>query len=161
MTGDGSPEPPADSPTPVAHGVHACQRLHVGRCRTDVLGREVATAELVDRLPERAQHRFRVRRVRMIEQDDRLAAALVQPGDRGLVRHRFGKPQHIGHRVGFGRVGPEADAAERRTQRRRVDGDDRPEAGRPVGDEHNLLVAPLGHPPGDRARIRPHRGDAT
>ena len=81
-----------------------------------------------------------------VDEDDGLAAALVQPGRRrpcSVIASR--EAQDVAQRVVLAGVVPEPDPAERRTERGRVDGDDRPEARGGVGDEDDLLVASLGH----------------
>ena len=44
--------------------------------------------------------------------DHRLAAAEVEPGDRGLEAHAPGEAEHVGEGVVLGGVGVEAGAAE-------------------------------------------------
>ena len=98
--------------------------VHVGLRRVHVFGRDVPAAEFVDGRPECAQERLRSRRARVVEQHDRLATALVEPCHRRLEAHRLRQPQHVDERVALRRVVPEPDAAERRAERGRVDGDD-------------------------------------
>src|SRR5262249_32695765 len=78
-----------------------------------------------------------------ITDDDRLAAAVVKPRERVLVGHGAGQVQHVGQRRILAGVGVKARAAERGTERGRVDGDDRPEAAGPVLAEDDLLVSVL------------------
>ena len=54
------------------------------------------------------------------------------------------------HGLVLGRVLPEADATERRAERRRVHRDDRSKPARRVRDEHDLLVSPRSHRFGHR-----------
>ena len=74
-----------------------------------------------------------------------------EPGHRVLVGHRLREVEHVGE-CGFlvvERVEP--GAAERRSQCRRVDPDDRPQTRLPVLAEHDLLV--LGAPVEDHRRV--------
>ena len=83
-------------------------------------------------------------RARPAGHDHALAAAERQVGDRRLVGHRARQPQRVAQRRARVLVGPHPAAAERRPADRRVDGDDRVEAGAaPAPDEHLLVVEPL------------------
>ena len=117
------------------------QSVHVGSRRADILGREVTTAQVVDRPTQRVEQHLRPGTVGIVPPDDGLAAALVEPRDGRLQRHRLRQPQHVVERVGIGGVVAEAHATERRAERGRMDGDhgSQPRVG--VGDEHHLLVA--------------------
>ena len=72
--------------------------------------------------------------------DDALAAAVREPGERGLVRHAAREPERVDDRRLFGVVVEEAAAAERGAEPRVVDGDDRAQAGGLVELEVNLAV---------------------
>ena len=63
--------------------------LHVVRCGPDVLGRDVAAAEVVDRPSHRPQQRIAARRVGVVHEHDRLPSALVEPGGGRLQAHRL------------------------------------------------------------------------
>jgi hypothetical protein len=129
--------------------------LHVLRRRPDVLRGDVAAAELVDGPPERPQHRL-VAPLPRLEQHDGLAATLVEPRGGGLQRHRLREAEDVDERGLLVGIGPEPHAAERRPERRRVDGDDGPQPDIGLGDEDDLLVARGGHPlqrPGHDARV--------
>ena len=128
---------------------HARQAVHVGGGGADVLRRQVPATELVDGATERVEQLRRPGSVGIVPPHDGLAAALVEPGDRRLQRHRLREPQHVVERVGVGLVVTEAHPAERRPERGRVDGDDGAEPGVGVGDEHDLLVTVAGHEVGD------------
>ena len=132
-------------------------RVHVAWRRADILRREVAPAEIIDRAAERVQKLLGVRRIGVVDQDDGFPATLVEAGDRGLARHRLRETEGVDECRLFVRVLPEPDPAQRRTERGRVDGDDRPETGGSIGDEHDLLVTAAR----DLLRDGAHRADAT
>jgi hypothetical protein len=75
-----------------------------------------------------------------IAPDHRLAAAQVETGQRVLVRHPAGQLEHVGEGVVLALVRIEPGAAERRPEGRRIDADDRLEAGLPVLAEDDLFV---------------------
>src|SRR5882672_8680193 len=79
----------------------------------------------------------------VVTDDDALAAAQVEPGDRRLVRHAARETQAVYQRVAIVRVMPEPRAAERRAERGVVDGDDAtiPRGG--LVHERHLLVLML------------------
>ena len=114
--------------------------VEVGVVGADVAGGEVAPAERLDEPAVGAQQRLGLVRAGVAD-DHRLAAAEVQPGEAVLVRHGPRQPQRVGDGVVLGGVRVEAGAAQRRPQRRRVDGDDRPQSGLLVAAEDDLLVA--------------------
>ena len=64
VVGDGSPEPPSATLTPVTHGRLERDPVHVPLRRADVFGGDVAAAELVDRPTQRPQRRLVPRPVR-------------------------------------------------------------------------------------------------
>jgi hypothetical protein len=76
----------------------------------------------------------------LIADDHGFSPAEVEPGRRGLVGHPPGKPEDIAEGVLFGRERKETGPAEGGTQRGGVYGDDGPEAGRRIVEEHDLLV---------------------
>ena len=125
VTGDGSPDPPTDFVDTRDPGRLPGERVHVGGRRTDVLGREVATAEIVDRAAERLQELGRARAIGLGPLHHGLAPALVQTGDRGLVRHGLRQAERVEHCVDGLRVVPEPDPTERGPERGRVDRDHR------------------------------------
>jgi hypothetical protein len=79
----------------------------------------------------------------MIEDND-LAAAGGQLGQRGLVGHPAGQAQDVAKRVGFGGVAPDADAAQRRAERGVVDGQKAAQARGAILKRHHLFVIVLG-----------------
>ena len=114
--------------------------VHVGDVGADVAGRDVAPAEGLDEPAVGPQQLGRLVAVRVAD-DDGLAAAVVEPGDGVLARHGAREAQHVGDGVVGRGVGVEPCAAEPRTQRRRVEGDDRTQPRVGVGAERDLLVA--------------------
>ena len=159
VIGDGSPDPPRAGSTPVTHGVsRAIMSMSPGVAPTSSAARYRPPSSSMAR-PSAREHRLGVRRVRMVDHDHGLAPALVEARARRLHGHGLGQAQHVREGVLLGVVAPEADAAERRTQRGRVDRDHRPQPRRRVGHEHHLLVTPLEHRRRDRARVHP--SDAT
>ena len=117
---------------------------HVGVGGADVLGGPVAAVEHLDGLGEVEQHLAPLlgaeRRLAGAAHDHALAAALGEAGDGGLEGHRAREPERVGDGVARVRVGPHAAAAERRAERRRVDGDDREQARPPAAADEQLLV---------------------
>ena len=75
-----------------------------------------------------------------VADDDRLAAAVVQAGQRVLVGHGAGQVEHVGQGRVLARVGVEPGSAQRRAERGGVDGDDGPQAALRVLAEDDLLV---------------------
>ena len=98
--------------------------IHVGSARPDIFGRDVAPAERLDEAAVGAQQGLGLPGVRITD-DHGLAAAQVQARQAVLVRHRRRQPEGVRDRGVLARVRVEPRATERRTQRRRVDGDDR------------------------------------
>ena len=68
---------------------------------------------------------------------------MVQAGQRVLVGHGCGQPQHVGEGLVLAAVGVEAGPAQRGAQRGGVDADDRLEPGVVVLAEDDLLVPGL------------------
>jgi hypothetical protein len=126
---------PGDEPRLAGDDVHV---LHVG---ADVAGGVVAARERLDEAAVGAQQRLGLVGGRVAE-DDRLAAAEVDAGAGRLVGHRAAELQDVLEGLGLGRVRVEARAAERRTERGAVHGDDRLQAAGAVLAEDDLLVAP-------------------
>jgi hypothetical protein len=130
---------------------------HVGDRGADVLGRDVAAAQQLHRLGEVAHQLLAqlARRHGAIGQPDHaLAAAEVQPGSGRLQRHRAGQAQRVGDRVVERLVVPHAAAAERRTQRGRMHGDDRRDS-RPGTPAHDERLVVHHHGPSIRSRTVP------
>ena len=121
-------------------GALAGDVVHVGAVRADVAGGVVAAVERLHEAAVGAQQRLGLE-LRRVADDDRLAAAEVEPGERGLVGHPAGQVEHVVEGVLLGGVGVEAGAAEGRAEGGGVDRDDRLEAGRLVVAEDDLLVA--------------------
>ena len=138
---DGSPEPPSDSRRAARVPRLAPDHVHVGVRGPHVLGGDVPAAEVLDEPAVGAQQRLGLDGARVAD-DHGLAAAQVEAGGGGLVRHRARQAQDVGERVVVGRERVAARAAERGPQHRGVDGDDGPEAGRRVVEEHDLLELP-------------------
>ncbi len=124
----------------------ARDHVHVLDVGADVAGGDVAAAEGVDEAAVGLQQGLGLVLLGVAD-DHGLAAAVVQPGERVLVRHAAGEVEGVLHggllRVLLGGVGMEAGAAQSRAQGRGVDGDDRLQAGGPVLAEDDLLVAAL------------------
>ena len=114
--------------------------VEVGVVGADVAGGEVPAAQRLDEPAVGAQQRLGLVGARVAD-DHGLAAAEVEPGEAVLVGHRPGqraarrrrRPSSLGVRV-------EPGAAERRAQRRRVDGDDRLQPRLRVAAEHDLFM---------------------
>ena len=68
--------------------------VHVGFAGADVLGGDVAAGQAVDEAAEGPQQRFAAVDRRPAD-DDRLAAAQVEPGQRRLGRHALREAQHV------------------------------------------------------------------
>ena len=113
--------------------------VHVLGRGPDVLARVVAPAEALDRPAERPEQRLGLVRLRIAD-DHGLAAAISQVGHGGLEGHAPREPEHVGERVGLAAVGPHPAAADRRAERRVMDGDDRLEPAIPIEEEAYLLV---------------------
>ena len=88
-----------------------------------------------------ARNRSGVLSVLRIAPDHRLAAAERQVGHGVLVAHAFGQTQRIDEGVVRGRVVPHPASAGGRTARRRMDRDDRAEAGLLVEEMVDAFVA--------------------
>src|SRR5215217_4579691 len=123
-------------------GLHV-DEVHVARARADVLRGHVAATERVDEAAMRAEGHLAVRRL-VVADDDRLAAAQVEPRDRVLVGHAAREAERVDDRVLVALVVPEPRAAERGAERRVVDRDDAAIAARLVMADHDLLVTHLG-----------------
>jgi hypothetical protein len=76
-----------------------------------------------------------------VPDDDRLAAAEVEPGQRCLVGHALGEVEHVVDGIGLGLVGVEPRASQAGAEGGRVDRDDGGEATRLVLAEDDLFVA--------------------
>ena len=113
--------------------------VHVDAERADVAGGEVAAVERLDEPAVGAQQRLGLELGRVAD-DDGLAAAEVEAGERVLVRHPAREVEHVDDRVVGAGVGVEARPTEGRAQRGGVDRDDGPEAAGGVVAEHDLLV---------------------
>src|SRR5690606_26269230 len=141
-------------------------QVHVGLRRADVLGGDVAAVQALDEAAVGPEERLAAQG-RRVADDDRLATAQVVAADGVLVGHRPGEAAHVDERLLLGGVGVEAGPPERRPERRRVDGDDRPETGGGVVEVRHLLelvgchdVEDSGHaprvvPPHARVRAAP------
>src|SRR5262249_49448053 len=81
--------------------------------------------------------------------DDDLAAAAVEARERSLEGHRGGQVDRVEQRVAFRAIRAHADAAERRTQPRRVDDEERGETRSGVLELDDLFRTPsrAAHPP--------------
>jgi len=117
----------------------AADEVHVGLGRADVLGRDVAPPECLDEAAVGPNEGLTASPGGIAE-DHRLAAAEVEAGCRRLVGHAPGQPQDVGEGVVLRGVRVEAGAAQGGAESGGVDGDDRPQAGRPVVAVHDLLV---------------------
>ena len=111
-----------------------------GAVRADVAGGVVAAVQRLHEAAVGAQQRLGLEPGRVAD-DDGLAAAEVEAGQRRLVGHPAGEVEHVVEGVLLGGVGVEAGAAEGRAEGGGVDRDDRPEPGRLVVAEDDLLVA--------------------
>src|SRR5439155_20304865 len=89
----------------------------------------------------------------VVADDDALAAAEIEAGDRRLVRHPTSEPQAVDERLTIGRVIPEARAAERGAEGGVVNGDDAAIAGGGLVHERHLLVLVLLEQREQRARF--------
>ncbi len=118
--------------------------LHVGHARPHVLRGDVATTQAVHEAAEGAEERLALLGPG-IPDDDRLAAAQVQPRRRRLVGHAAGEPEHVFERLRLVGEGPHAATTQRGAEHGVVDRDDGLESGGLVGTEHHLLVVPLTH----------------
>jgi hypothetical protein len=130
-------------------GRDLAHRGHVAHRGADIVGGDVAAAE---RMNETGHRRDQGRGLvpRRIADDDRLAAAEGQPGQRRLVGHAARQPQHVAQRLVLGGVGKHPAAAEGRAQPGVVDGDDGPQpAGRIVAENHLFVIDEI-----DRAKHR-------
>ena len=97
--------------------------VHVLGVGADVAGGVVAAVQRLHEAAVGAQQRLGLVGERVAD-DDRLAAAEVEPGERGLVGHPAGEVEHVAQGVGVAAVGVEAGAAEGRAERGGVDRDD-------------------------------------
>ena len=77
----------------------------------------------------------------VVADDDGLAAAEIEAGDGGLVRHAARETERVDDGFVVGRVVPEARAAERGAERGVVDRDDAAVSGAFVGADDELFVA--------------------
>ena len=120
VNGDGSPEPPCDGSTPVTCLVMRADDLHVLEAGAAVLGGDVVAAEVLDELAERAEQRHAIEAL-LRPDEDALAAAVREAGERGLVGHAAREAERVDDRGFVGVVLDEAAAAERGPEPRVVD----------------------------------------
>ena len=113
--------------------------VHVQGVGADVAGGEVATVQRLHEAAVGAQQRLGLRG-RRVADDDGLAAAEVEAGQRVLVGHPTGEGQHVAQRLVGARVGVEAGAAQTGAERGAVERDDRAQTGAGVVAEDDLLV---------------------
>ena len=122
--------------------------VHVRRRRSRVFGRDVAAAEVVDEAAERAEERGALVGGPLAEirrrHDDRLAAAVREARDRGLVGHSLRQARDVVDGVRFRLVVADARAADGRPEPRRVDAHQRAQPRGGVVSEMQLAVAQLG-----------------
>src|SRR5690606_8973351 len=105
----------------------------------DVFRRVIDAAQLVDVAGEGAEQLGGLLGAAVAD-DDRLAAAHLEVGDRILVAHALRQAQHVLERLGAGGVVPHAGAADGRTARGGVNGDNRPQAGLFIKDGVDAFV---------------------
>jgi hypothetical protein len=114
--------------------------LHVRRAGADVLRRDVAAAQGIDEPPVGPEQRLAIGAA-VVPDDDALAPTQIDPRHRRLVGHAASQPQRVGDRIVGAVVPPEPGAAERRAQRRVVDGyDTEIAAGGIMGEEHLFVT---------------------
>jgi hypothetical protein len=116
------------------------EHLHVLERGPDVLARHVLAAQLVDHPAHRAHQRLGLVPLGVAD-DHRLAAAQVHARGGVLVGHPARQAQRVHDRVLLVGVGPHPQAAGGGAERRRVDRDHRPQAGRGVVAQLQLLEA--------------------
>jgi hypothetical protein len=127
---------------------------HVGDAHSDVFSGDIAAGKLLDGLAECVQQVGRLAAF-CIGEDHGFAAAQRKARHRILVTHPARQPQRIDQRFLVLRVVPEARAARRRTEMRRVNGDDRLQSALVVGDEMDRFVlVEVGQAPGRGHRMR-------
>ena len=97
----------------------------------DVLGRDIAPPQRLDRIAESGEHGGRLG-ARAVSEDYRLAPAHRQAGHGVLVAHSARQAQRIAHGAGGIGIVPEPRAARCRTKMGGMDRDDRGQAARPV-----------------------------
>ncbi len=117
----------------------ARDQVHVGAVGAHVAGRVVAAAERLDNPAVGAQQGLGLVATGVAD-DDGLAAAEVEPRQRGLVGHAAGEGQRVGHGLGARGVRVEARAAEGGAEGGGVDRDDGAEPRVAVVADHDLLV---------------------
>ena len=122
--------------------------VHVVPGRPDVLSGDVAPAKGVDEAPVRPEE-FLGLATGALGQDHRLPAPEIEAGRGVLVGHRLGEAQGVGERRLLGVELPVARPPEGGAEGGGVDGDDGPQARRPVVVEDDLLVVLTRHPPED------------
>src|SRR5674476_1006877 len=113
--------------------------VHVGRARAHVFRRDVAAAQRLHEAAVRTEDHLAVGRL-VVADDDRLAAAEIETGYGVLVRHAAREAKRVDDRLLVARVLPEAGAAEGRSERGAVHGDDAAVAGGGIVADHELLV---------------------
>ena len=135
--GRGIPGASANPDHPAGFRAH---ELHVVHGGADVLRGDVAPAQRLHRAAVGPKEPLPVAGA-FIRQDDGLAPSQIQAGDGRLVGHAAREAQGVGQGVRLAGVPPQAGAAQSRTQRRVVDGDDAPVARRGLRPECQLIVA--------------------
>ena len=119
--------------------------VHVARRRARVLGGDVAPAQVVDEGAERAEQRGALVGRPLLQigrrHDHRLAAAVRQLGDGGLVGHDLREARDVVDGVGLALVITDAAAADGGTEPRRMNADQRTQPGGRVVTEVQLAVA--------------------
>lgn len=121
----------------------ARHEVHVLDVGAHVAGGDVAAAQRLDEAAVGAEHRLVLVLVRVAD-DDGLAAAEVEAGERVLVGHAAGEVERVLQRRLLRGVGEEPGPAEGRAEGGGVDGDDRLQSGGAVVAQHDLLVAVAG-----------------
>jgi hypothetical protein len=121
---------------------------HVGHVDPDILGRDVPAAEFIHGPAECVEHAGSLRAL-LIGEDHGLAAAERKSGHCVLVAHSTREPEGVDERFLVLRVMPEPATTGRRTEMRRMNGDDRPQAAFVVGDEvDRFMLVEVGQAPG-------------
>ena len=130
--------------------------LHLAQGGPDVLAGDVDPAEPVDEPPQGAEQHLALLAPRVAD-DHALAAPQVHPRGGVLVGHAPREPERVFDGVHLGRVRPHPGAPGGRAEGGVVDGDDGPQAHRPVlADEEVLVIVPF-HVPKDGL----HRHDTS
>ncbi len=117
----------------------ASDLVHVGNRRADILGDDIAAAEIFHEAPESVKQGFAFVAFRIAD-DHALSAARRQLRQRVLVAHRARQAEHVGDGLGFTVVGPHAAAAKGRAERGIVNGDDCAKPAFGVGAKDDFFV---------------------